>query len=93
MPQLPEQQTYTLPPAAPHTNHGRTPAAWLLMLGVCLGFAVTGIGLILSYDWLALTGVGVVVLAVVVSLVLRGMGLGQPAPTPVQREEKDWYSA
>ncbi|WP_448071916.1 HGxxPAAW family protein [Georgenia yuyongxinii] len=93
MPQTPEPESYTLPPAAPFTNHGRTKAAWVLMWGVCLGFLVTGLGLVLSETTLTIIGVVLAVGSVVVSLIMRGMGLGQPAAVAVQQNDRDWYSA
>jgi hypothetical protein len=92
MPQLPASDSYTLPPAAPYSNHGRTPAAWVLMLGVCLGFLIGGIALMLGLDWLVIVAVVVAVVSVVVSMIMRGMGLGQPAPIPAREGERDWYS-
>ncbi|MFD1506854.1 hypothetical protein FE374_07465 [Georgenia yuyongxinii] len=93
MPQTPEPQSYTLPPAAPFTNHGRTKAAWVLMWGVCLGFLVTALGLMLSEMVVIIIGVILAVGSVVVSMVMRGMGLGQPAPVTVGQDGRDWYSA
>lgn len=93
MPQTPQPETYTLPPAAPFANHGRTKAAWVVMWGVCLGFLVTGLGLMLSNQVVVIVGIVLAVGALVLSLVMRGMGLGQPAPAPVHGDERDWYSA
>lgn len=94
MVQTPEPHTYTLPPAAPFSNHGRTKAAWVLMLGVSLGFLVAGVGLIISNDMVVVAGVVVTLASIVISVIMRGMGLGQPAPTSTEEtENKDWYSA
>ncbi|TRW46198.1 HGxxPAAW family protein [Georgenia yuyongxinii] len=93
MPQTPEPQSYTLPPTAPFTNHGRTKAAWVLMWGVCLGFLLTALGLMLSQMVVIIIGVVLAVGSVVVSLVMRGMGLGQPSPVTVGQDGRDWYSA
>jgi hypothetical protein len=94
MVQTPEPHTYTLPSAAPYSNHGRTKAAWLLMLGVCLGFLVGGVGLIISNDVVVIAGAVIAVGSVVVSVIMRGMGLGQPVPrATAETEKKDWYSA
>lgn len=92
MVQTPARQTYSLPSAAAAANHGRTPAAWALVLGACAGVLVVGLGLMLALDWLSWTGVALVALAVVVSAVLRGMGLGQPATGRGQADGRDWYS-
>ena len=94
MVQTPEPHTYELPPAAPFSNHGRTKAAWVMMWGVCLGFLVAGVGLILADNLVALVGAAVVLVSVILSVVMRGMGLGQPAPrVPEETANKDWYSA
>jgi len=94
MVQTPEPHTYELPAAAPHSNHGRTKAAWVLMWGVCLSFLVTGVGLILDRNIVAIVGVAVLVVSIVLSVVMRGMGLGQPAArAPEESVNKDWYSA
>lgn len=93
MPQSPEPQTYTLPPAAPFTNHGKTKAAWTLMWGVSIGVLVVGLGLILESRAVEIGGVAILVLSLVVSQILRGMGLGQPAPTSAPSKEPDWYGA
>ncbi|GAA1636459.1 HGxxPAAW family protein [Georgenia ruanii] len=93
MPQTPEPETYTLPPAAPFANHGRTKAAWVLMWCVCLGFLVTGLGLMLSNQVVVIVGVVLTVGGAVLSLVMRGMGLGQPATAGVHTDQRDWYSA
>ncbi|KAE8765446.1 HGxxPAAW family protein [Georgenia thermotolerans] len=93
MPQTPEPQTYTLPPASPFANHGRTKAAWVLMWGVCLGFLLAGLGLMMSNQVVVIVGVVVTVGSVVLSVIMRGMGMGQPAPAAVQGDERDWYSA
>jgi hypothetical protein len=94
MVQTPEPHTYELPAAAPYSNHGRTKAAWVLMWGVCLGVLVAGVGLILADNMVALVGAAVVVVAIVLSVVMRGMGLGQPAARATEEPaNKDWYSA
>ncbi|MPV38958.1 HGxxPAAW family protein [Georgenia subflava] len=94
MAQTPEPHTYTLPPAAPFTNHGRTPAAWVLMLGASLGVLVFGVGLILNLMWVIIVGIVVALGSLVISQILRSMGMGQPAPAAaVHDENKDWYSA
>lgn len=89
MPQMPQPQTYTLPPSPPFHNHGRTKAAWALVWGVSLGVLLGGLGLILEVSGLVIAGVAVTVLALLVSIVMRSMGLGQP-DSP-EREDRDWY--
>ncbi|RPF28149.1 HGxxPAAW family protein [Georgenia muralis] len=92
MPQIPATEPYTLPSAAPYSNHGRTPAAWVMTWGVSLAFLVGGLSLMIEADWLTIVAVVIAVAAVVVSVVMRGMGLGQPAPPPARERERDWYS-
>ncbi|MCK6209013.1 hypothetical protein KZX45_00450 [Georgenia sp. EYE_87] len=94
MVQTPEPHTYSLPPAAPYANHGRTKAAWVLMLGVCLGFLLAGVGLIISNDVIVIASVVITLGSIVISVIMRGMGLGQPVPRAGdEAEKKDWYSA
>ncbi|WP_127129216.1 HGxxPAAW family protein [Georgenia sp. SYP-B2076] len=93
MPQSPEPQTYSLPSAAPYTNHGKTKAAWTLMWGICLGVLVVGLGLILQNNAVEIAGVVIVVVALVASQIMRGMGLGQPAAASAPSKEPDWYGA
>ncbi|WP_052436781.1 HGxxPAAW family protein [Georgenia sp. SUBG003] len=94
MVQTPEPHTYELPAAAPFSNHGRTKAAWVLMWGVCLGFLAAGVGLIVGSNIVVIAGAAVVVVAIVLSVVMRGMGLGQPAARgPEETADRDWYSA
>ena len=93
MPQTPEPQTYTLPPSAPFANHGRTKAAWVLMWAVCLGVLLAGLGMMLNHSVVMIVGIVLALGGVVVSLVMRGMGLGQPAHASVNADERDWYSA
>jgi hypothetical protein len=58
-------------------NHGNTPAAWTAVVIALLGFLVGGIGLMLSpISWpVFYVGVGLVVGAGVVFLVMARMGL------------------
>lgn len=91
MAQLPEPETYTLPPAAPFANHGRTRAGWTLMLGACLAFLLAGIGLAASIPVLTTVGIVVAVVSLAVSQIMRAMGMGQPDARPADPEERDWY--
>ncbi|MGC5628050.1 HGxxPAAW family protein [Georgenia sp. Z1344] len=80
---------YRLPVAAPPHNEGKTVAAWSVMLIVTLGVLVSCVGLILDIPvltWVA--GPIVVVAALVVGLVLRLSGQGQPRRSEPAR---DWY--
>ncbi|GAA4422303.1 hypothetical protein GCM10023169_16490 [Georgenia halophila] len=92
MAQIPQPQTYTLPPAAPNHNHGRTKAAWVLAIGASIGVLVVGLGLIFSSMPVTVAGVVVTVVALVVSAVMRGMGLGQP-DSREDGEPRDWYGS
>ncbi|ROR71671.1 HGxxPAAW family protein [Bogoriella caseilytica] len=96
MPQLPQPQSYTLPPASPAHNHGRTVAAWVLVWAVTLGFLLSGVGLALigvvepGIAWgLLIAGAAVIVLGLVLSVGMRMAGYGQPKVADM--EKRDWY--
>jgi hypothetical protein len=67
-----------LPSAAPPTNHGHTTAAWVTVSLVIVGAVVASVAVLTALPWLFWVGIGVVVVAVVVGLVLKVLGLGQP---------------
>ncbi|UNX56155.1 hypothetical protein MF406_08125 [Georgenia sp. TF02-10] len=92
MPQPPARQTYKLPTHAAYSNHGRTPAAWVLMIGCCLGVLIVGLGLILTLRWVLIAGLVVIAVSLVASLVMRGMGLGQAPQEQPGKRDGDWYS-
>lgn len=92
MPQAPQPQTYTLPQTAPAKNHGRTLAGWVLAYGITLGVLVTAVGLIMLKHPVMLAGVIVIVLSLLVSLVLRKMGKGQPGPMVNFSKPGPWYN-
>lgn len=73
------------PPVAPPANHGRTLAGWTLFFVVAAGAVVVAIGAVLN-NWNVIIAGGIVIAAgLIVSLVLRGLGHGQPKthrPTP-----------
>lgn len=69
-------KTYTVPPAAP-LNHGQTPAAWVMLIGVIAGAIATALGMAMSSTILLLAGIAVMVLTVIVSVIMRAVGLGQ----------------
>lgn len=69
-------KTYVVPPAPPE-NHGKTVAAWVMLLGVVSGSVVAALGLILASTLALVVGAAVIVVGVLVSVVLRMMGLGQ----------------
>ncbi|MBD8077669.1 hypothetical protein IF651_01160 [Cellulosimicrobium arenosum] len=70
-----------LPPAAPPTNHGDTVAAWTAMTGVMIGALVGAIAFVVAAVWLFWVGIGIIVLALLVGVVLRNMGYGQKKVT------------
>ena len=74
-PQVPRSKP---PTSAAHANHGGTPAAWTLMTLAAIGAVVVAVGLILSSREATIAGIVIILIGVVVSLVLRGMGKGQP---------------
>jgi hypothetical protein len=62
-----------------HVHHGRTPAAWAGSLIALLGFIVGGIGFVLPPhpNWVVvIIGAVLVVASLVVTLVMRKLGLG-----------------
>jgi len=68
-----------LPPAVPPTNHGHTTAAWSAMIGIMLGVAVGAVGLLPPVsDIVIWIGVVIVLASLLLGLVLRNMGFGQP---------------
>ncbi|NLI17618.1 MAG: hypothetical protein GX427_02225 [Actinomycetales bacterium] len=82
-------EAYTLPPSAAPANHGHTRASWTLVVGVLLGALVIGVGLAIGNPPLWITGLAVVVGALIASMVMRSRGLGQPLPDSTRR---DWYA-
>lgn len=85
---------YELPHTAPFTNEGKTKAGWLMFWGVSLGALVTALGVILWEQWVMIVGVVLLVLTVVTSRVLAGMGLGQPRDRDREAGagQPDWYA-
>lgn len=67
-----------LPSAAPPTNHGHTPAAWVTVTLVLVGAVVAAVAVLAALPWLFWVGIGVIAVAVAVGLVLKMLGLGQP---------------
>lgn len=60
-------------------HHGRSPAAWTGSVTAAVGFAVACVGAVLGPNWLiVIIGAAVIVLAAVVTMVMKTMGLGQP---------------
>lgn len=69
-------KTYTVPPQPPH-NEGKTPAAWLMTVGVVLGATVAAFGLVQASLPVIGIGAGMVALTLLVSFVMRLAGMGQ----------------
>lgn len=69
-----------LPPAAPFHNEGKTLASWVTMAGITLGAIVAGFAVALASVWMFCVGAAVIVVSLVVGLVLRKLGFGQPSP-------------
>lgn len=67
------------PPAeGPEMNHGRTVAGWVLFWAACVGAVIIAVGAV-QYNWVTIgAGVGLVVVGLVLSGILRAMGHGQP---------------
>ncbi|PWH05795.1 hypothetical protein DEO23_11375 [Brachybacterium endophyticum] len=67
---------HAVPPPPPE-NEGNTVAAWVCTVGVVLGSIVAALGLVLVDVPIIIGGAIVIVLALIVSLVLRIAGFGQ----------------
>lgn len=78
-------ETAHLPRTAPPTNHGRTPAAWVTVSVVVLGALVSAAAVVVAIPWLFWTGLGLIVIGVVLGQVLRMLGFGQPVPSGPSR--------
>jgi hypothetical protein len=78
-------ETGRLPAAAPPTNHGRTPAAWVTVSVVVLGGLLSSAAVVVALPWLFWVGIGVIVIGVVLGQVLRMLGFGQPVPSGPSR--------
>ncbi|MDO5726914.1 MAG: HGxxPAAW family protein [Bowdeniella nasicola] len=80
-------ETYTLPPSAPHANHGKTTASWVFTIGSVIGALIIAVGIAMYQPVAQIAGIGVLVLAALAGLGLRAAGKGQP------REKTDgaWY--
>ena len=85
---------YELPPTAPFHNEGKTQAGWVMFWGISLGALVTALGIVLWLLWLAIVGVVILVLTIVVSRVMVGMGMGQPrhSDNSPGAGQPDWYA-
>ncbi|ANC30336.1 HGxxPAAW family protein [Isoptericola dokdonensis] len=75
-----------LPEAVPPTNHGHTVAAWTAMIGVILGALVSSVGVLPGVPFVLFwVGLAIAAGALVVGVVLRNMGYGQPKPGVVPK--------
>lgn len=64
---------------ARYYHHGQSPAAWTGTVIATVGFITTFIGIFLGPSWLVVgVGAGLVLLAGIVTLVMKAMGFGQP---------------
>jgi hypothetical protein len=84
MAELPEERM-RVPRTAPSLNHGRTTAAWITIAVVLVGAAAATVAVVLTAWVLFWIGVALIVTAVAVGLVLRGLGFGQPRPAGPSR--------
>ncbi|MFI2752307.1 HGxxPAAW family protein [Cellulomonas sp. P22] len=71
------EETVTLPPLAPPTNHGHTTAAWTTVIFVLVGFLVAGLAIVFAQPWLFWAGMVVIVVGLLVGKVLQILGHGQ----------------
>ncbi|WP_062211392.1 HGxxPAAW family protein [Streptomyces sp. NBRC 109706] len=62
---------------AGHYHHGNTPAAWTGVIIAFIGFCVCSYFTVVAQPWGVAAGGAVLLLACVVGLVMRSMGLGQ----------------
>lgn len=77
----PVEEPVVLPDAAPHSNEGKTLAGWTLMYVVGLGALIVAVGMVIERMPVLIAGVGVIVLGLVASAILRALGHGQPRIT------------
>jgi hypothetical protein len=77
-----------LPEAAPYHNEGKTVASWVAMAGVTLGAIIAAIGFAVVLGWVIAVGVVVIVISLVVGLVLRNRGYGQPKAGVTPRDAR-----
>jgi hypothetical protein len=60
-----------------HVHHGRTPAAWTGVTIAMIGFIVGGIAMVIGPNWtLFWISVAILVVALIVTAILRKLGLG-----------------
>lgn len=71
-------ETYTLPPAAPHANHGKTTASWVFTLGTVIGALIIALTMAMHWHIGQLVGIAVLVVSALAGIGLRAAGKGQP---------------
>ncbi len=76
---IPSERSMGLPPAAPPSNEGHTVAAWVTVVVILIGAAISCLAVIGSSTVGFWVGIGVIALGLVVGRVLKMLGLGQPA--------------
>lgn len=60
-------------------HHGRSPAAWTGSVIGAVGFTIASVAAIIGPNWtLLIVGAAVIVLAALVTMVMKAMGYGQP---------------
>jgi len=60
-------------------HHGRSPAAWTGSVTAAVGFTIACVGGVIGPNWIVLAvGVAVIVIAAIVTMVMKAMGFGQP---------------
>jgi hypothetical protein len=65
------------PTRVKHVHHGRTPAAWIGVTIGMIGFIVGGIAMVIGPNWpLFWIGVAILVVALIVTQILRKLGFG-----------------
>lgn len=75
-PRIYDISEYRPAPATKHVHHGRTAASWAGSAIALVGFAVAAIGL-LTWNWTVFwVAVGLIAVALIVTIVLRKMGMG-----------------
>lgn len=65
-----------LPDPAPY-NHGKTIAAWVLSVGVSLGFLIGSFGIMIPNHVLTWIGVAVTLISLAAGAAMRALGHGQ----------------
>ncbi|MDO4607274.1 MAG: HGxxPAAW family protein [Bowdeniella nasicola] len=80
-------ETYTLPPAAPFHNEGKTTASWVFITLVVIGSCVIATGMVLYSVVAQIAGAAIIALGCLAGIGLRAAGKGQPR----SRDQRGWY--